>query len=46
MASIYRVNAKWRAQVCLKDKPPISRVFDTKAEAVASCWATSRRVKG
>lgn len=37
MASIYRLNGKWRAQVRPKNKAPISRVFATKAEAVA--WA-------
>lgn len=35
MPSIYRYRGSWRAQVRLKGKPPISRVFPSKVEAVA-----------
>ena len=37
MASIYRVGSKWRAQVRIKDKPPLSEMFTTKQAATA--WA-------
>lgn len=33
MASIYRVGTKWRAQIRLKNKTPLSEMFDTQAEA-------------
>ena len=33
MASIYRVGTKWRAQIRLKGKTPLSEMFDTNAEA-------------
>jgi integrase len=40
MASIYKISSGWRAQVRLKDKPAVSKIFRTKNEAVI--WARSQ----
>jgi len=40
MASIYRIGSNWRAQVRLKDKPPISKVFPSKRDA--QIWAREK----
>lgn len=34
MASIYKIASGWRAQIRLKDKPTISKIFPSKREAV------------
>jgi integrase len=37
MASIYKYGRRWRAQVRIKNRPTVSEIFDSKAEAVI--WA-------
>lgn len=42
MASIYRTESGWRVQVRLQGRPSVSKVFRTKAEAVA--WGRAQEV--
>lgn len=40
MASIYKISSGWRAQVRLKDKPAVSKIFRTKNDAII--WSRSQ----